>query len=47
VQIQEILRNIDGVAFVYLDKKDVVRHKLVKDIINAYEEFTVKSGNNS
>ena len=43
VQIQNILQNVDGVAFVYLDKKDVVRHRLVKDIINAYEEFSVKT----
>jgi len=47
VQIQEILKNVDGVSFVYLDKKDVVRHRLVKDIINAYEEFVVKSDNNN
>lgn len=40
VQIQKILNNIDGISFVYLEKKDVVRHKLVKDIINAYEEFS-------
>ena len=40
VQIQEILHHIDGVEFVYLTKKDVVRHKLVKDIINAYEKFS-------
>lgn len=39
VQAKEILRGIDGVGFVYLDKSDVVRHKLVKDIINAYEKF--------
>jgi phosphate starvation-inducible PhoH-like protein len=45
VQIQHILKNIDGVSFSYLDKKDVVRHKLVKDIINAYEEFS--NGNNN
>lgn len=44
VQIQSILKNIDGVQFVYLDKKDVVRHKLVKDIIKAYEDFS--NGNN-
>ncbi len=44
VQIQSILKNIDGVGFSYLDKKDVVRHKLVKDIIKAYEEFS--NGNN-
>ena len=43
VQIQNILQKVDGVAFVYLEKKDVVRHKLVKDIIHAYEEFSVKS----
>jgi len=47
VQIQNILINIDGVAFIYLDKKDVVRHKLVKDIINAYEEYSVKPDSNS
>jgi len=45
VQIQNILKNVEGVAFVYLEKKDVVRHRLVKDIINAYEEFSVKNGN--
>jgi phosphate starvation-inducible PhoH-like protein len=42
VQIQDILKNVDGVAFVYLEKKDVVRHRLVKDIINAYEIFSTK-----
>ena len=39
IQAKEILANVDGVAFVYFDKKDVVRHKLVKDIIDAYEKF--------
>lgn len=39
VQIQDILRGVDGVAFVYLDRNDVVRHKLVKDIIDAYERY--------
>jgi phosphate starvation-inducible PhoH-like protein len=39
VQAKEILSDIEGVGFVYLDKADVVRHKLVKDIINAYEKF--------
>lgn len=45
VQIQNILKNIDGVGFSYLDRKDVVRHKLVKDIIKAYEEYS--NGNNN
>ena len=39
VEIRDILHNIEGVSFVYLDKGDVVRHKLVKDIINAYEQY--------
>lgn len=39
VQAKEILSNVEGVAFVYFDKSDVVRHKLVKDIIDAYEKF--------
>jgi phosphate starvation-inducible PhoH-like protein len=34
--IQQILHNIDGLKFIHLDARDVVRHKLVKDIINAY-----------
>ena len=39
VQIQEILKNIKDISFVYFNKSDVVRHKLVKDIIDAYEKF--------
>ena len=39
VQIQEVLRDVEGIAFVYFDKQDVVRHRLVKDIIDAYEKF--------
>jgi phosphate starvation-inducible PhoH-like protein len=37
IQIREILTGIEGIAFVYLDDKDVVRHKLVRDIIKAYD----------
>ncbi len=33
-----ILRNIDGIAHIELDEEDVVRHKLVKSIIKAYEK---------
>ncbi len=39
IQAKEILNNIEGVGFIYFDKSDVVRHKLVKDIIDAYEKF--------
>jgi phosphate starvation-inducible PhoH-like protein len=39
VQIQDILKGVEGVSFVYFDRNDVVRHKLVKDIIDAYEKY--------
>jgi phosphate starvation-inducible PhoH-like protein len=35
-----LLGGIQGIAFVYLDKSDVVRHRLVRDIIDAYENRT-------
>ena len=38
VQVQSILNKISGIKFVYLTESDVVRHKLVKDIIKAYEK---------
>lgn len=34
-----ILRNIDGIAHIELDEEDVVRHKLVKQIIKAYNRY--------
>jgi phosphate starvation-inducible PhoH-like protein len=33
ISIQKILSNVEGIDFVYLDEKDVVRHRLVKDIL--------------
>lgn len=39
VEIQNILKSIPGIRFVYLDKEDVVRHRLVRDIINAYSNY--------
>ncbi|MDT3696364.1 MAG: PhoH family protein [Ignavibacterium sp.] len=39
IQAKDILSGISGVGFVYFDKEDVVRHKLVKDIIDAYDKF--------
>ena len=43
IQVQTILAGIDGIAFVYLTELDVVRHKLVQDIIKAYERFEKKN----
>ena len=36
LEIERILRGIDGIGFVYLEAVDVVRHRLVKEIIDAY-----------
>jgi len=33
----ELLTDIEGIGFVRMDKKDIVRHKLVTRIVNAYE----------
>jgi phosphate starvation-inducible PhoH-like protein len=32
------LRNIDGIGYIELDEEDVVRHKLVKAILKAYDK---------
>jgi phosphate starvation-inducible PhoH-like protein len=40
VQIREILQGVDGIGFVYLSDHDVVRHKLVRDIIKAYDNYS-------
>lgn len=45
VQAKEILYGIAGVGFAYFDKEDVVRHRLVKDIIDAYDKFNEANGN--
>jgi phosphate starvation-inducible PhoH-like protein len=38
IQIQDVLKKIQGIKFVYFSEKDVIRHPLVQDIIKAYEE---------
>ncbi|MDX1578829.1 MAG: PhoH family protein [Gemmatimonadota bacterium] len=38
LEIEAVLRDVDGIEFVYLDEADVVRHRLVKEIIRAYRE---------
>jgi phosphate starvation-inducible PhoH-like protein len=40
VRIQDILANIDGIKFSYLTENDVVRHRLVREIIKAFERYT-------
>ena len=36
VQAIKILSNVQGIDFIYLDAQDVVRHRLVREIIEAY-----------
>ena len=38
-EVREILTPIEGIAFIYFNKDDVVRHPLVQDIILAYEQY--------
>ncbi|MGQ9728083.1 MAG: PhoH family protein [Candidatus Fervidibacter sp.] len=42
VEVQEILRGVEGVTFVYLTEQDVVRHPLVQRIVKAYDEWEAK-----
>lgn len=39
VLIQSVLKNIEGINFIYLTGKDVVRHRLVQDIIRAFDKY--------
>ncbi|HCT17326.1 MAG TPA: phosphate starvation-inducible protein PhoH, partial [Ruminococcaceae bacterium] len=39
VEITKILKNVDDIKTVRFSEKDVVRHKLVQDIIRAYEKY--------
>ena len=36
---QNILQGVEGISFIHLDKNDVVRHKLVTRIVNAYDQY--------
>jgi phosphate starvation-inducible PhoH-like protein len=45
VQAKDILNGIAGVGFAYFDREDVVRHRLVKDIIDAYDKFNNGTAN--
>jgi phosphate starvation-inducible PhoH-like protein len=38
-EVEDILTGIDGIAFVYFSKQDVVRHRLVREIIEAYDNY--------
>lgn len=39
-----VLRNVEGISFVYFDERDVVRHTLVQRIVKAYERYDEATG---
>lgn len=39
VEAERILKGIEGIKFIYFTEKDVVRHRLVQEIIRAYERY--------
>ena len=39
IEALHILNNVEGIGVVNLDQRDIVRHKLVTRIVNAYEEY--------
>ncbi len=44
IEIQQVLKGIDGVEFIYFTRTDVVRHQLIKKIIDAYNNFQKNKG---
>ena len=44
VEALKIVKDVNGIGFVYFDDRDVVRHKLVQQIVKAYEAFTNGGG---
>lgn len=47
IQATSILKGVPGMEFIYLDDRDIVRHKLVSRIIKAYDKFREKSSDNN
>jgi phosphate starvation-inducible protein PhoH and related proteins len=39
IEAEKILKNTEGIKFVYFSERDVVRHKLVQEIVKAYEKY--------
>ena len=46
IEALNILNNVEGIGIVTLDRRDIVRHKLVTRIVNAYEQFDKDNNSN-
>jgi phosphate starvation-inducible PhoH-like protein len=44
IQVQDVLATIDAIAFISFTHKDVVRHKLVQRIVEAYKHHAEETG---
>ena len=44
IQVQHILESIDGISFIHFGHEDVVRHKLVQRIVEAYKRHAEETG---
>ena len=44
VEAMKVVGNVDGISFIHFDERDVVRHKLVQQIVKAYEAFSNGNG---
>jgi len=44
VEAMKVVHAIEGIAFIHFDERDVVRHKLVQQIVKAYESFSNGNG---
>ena len=40
LQARKILRNIDDISFVQFNSKDILRHRLVREIVDAYDKHS-------
>jgi phosphate starvation-inducible PhoH-like protein len=44
IEAMKVVNDIEGISFIYFDERDVVRHRLVQQIVKAYESYTNGSG---
>jgi phosphate starvation-inducible PhoH-like protein len=44
VEAMKVVSRVEGIAFIHFDERDVVRHKLVQQIVKAYEAYQAGNG---
>jgi phosphate starvation-inducible PhoH-like protein len=44
IEAMKVVNEIEGISFIYFDERDVVRHRLVQQIVKAYEKFSSGNG---